>query len=106
MCKNTFAEGGELDEREIEQYIMNPTNDRFVQKMSRYLLFFRMANMFEWEVNPNNEISYQVINKTKAVHTSEGSTKTIASKNVFKGNVRVELICNYHTNNGGWYTIG
>lgn len=106
FCKRFFTEGKELNEREIEQYTMNPTIDRYIKKMSRYLLYFRMGNTFEWELNEFNGEAYDIINKNRAVHKLECSTRSIASKNVFKGNVRVELICSYQTNKCGWFTFG
>jgi hypothetical protein len=93
-----------LNEKEIEQYVMNPTNDEFIQKMNRYLLYFRMGNNFEWEIIPENKDHFDVVNKTKVVHKEKAIITSIASKNVFKGNMKVELICSFLSFKVGHFT--
>ena len=94
-----------MDERDIEQYVMDPRNDQFLKKMSRYFLYFRLGNRMEWASNEKNREHFDIVKK-KVIKKNKSTTSTIASKNVFKGDVKVELICSYQTNKAGWFTFG
>eukprot|EP01091_Cochliopodium_minus_P001046 TRINITY_DN1091_c0_g1_i1.p1 TRINITY_DN1091_c0_g1~~TRINITY_DN1091_c0_g1_i1.p1 ORF type:complete len:336 (-),score=96.05 TRINITY_DN1091_c0_g1_i1:63-1070(-) len=100
--------GEKVKEREVEQYVMNPTIDKYEKKMGRYLLYFKHCNLFEWDPTNNGDV-YQIVNKSKAIYNMngfDGSNKTLASKNIFKGKQKIELICSYRTNKSAWMTYG
>ena len=103
LCKEIFTEGKELNEREVEQCVMNPTNDQYDQKMSRYLLYLKYASFFEWDSNINKD--HFVIQKNRVIYTGDNVTRTAASKTVYKDK-NVEFIVRYHTNKNAWFTFG
>eukprot|EP01091_Cochliopodium_minus_P006089 TRINITY_DN1596_c0_g1_i2.p1 TRINITY_DN1596_c0_g1~~TRINITY_DN1596_c0_g1_i2.p1 ORF type:complete len:175 (-),score=50.77 TRINITY_DN1596_c0_g1_i2:90-614(-) len=82
-------EGLPVDERIVEQFVMNPMLDKFEQKMTRYLLYFKNLNNFEWD---STFLKYQIVNKKKAIYLVENTTSSIPSKYIFKGQRKFELI--------------
>ena len=95
----------EINEKDVEQYVMNPMNDKFEQKMSRYLLYLKYGCIFEWDTTINQDF-FDFVGRKKVVYREIEYTRTVASKTIFKGNQNVELICSYQTNKSGWYTFG
>eukprot|EP01091_Cochliopodium_minus_P003002 TRINITY_DN12839_c0_g1_i1.p1 TRINITY_DN12839_c0_g1~~TRINITY_DN12839_c0_g1_i1.p1 ORF type:complete len:205 (-),score=30.90 TRINITY_DN12839_c0_g1_i1:219-812(-) len=104
LCKKQFSQIN-LTEREVEQVVMNPTNDKYEQKMSRYFLYYKLGFQFEWDIS-NNTDKYEIFKKMKAIYKSNNATRTIASKTIFKGPKKYLLNCSYQTNKGGWFTFG
>eukprot|EP01091_Cochliopodium_minus_P006561 TRINITY_DN1650_c0_g3_i2.p1 TRINITY_DN1650_c0_g3~~TRINITY_DN1650_c0_g3_i2.p1 ORF type:complete len:294 (-),score=75.08 TRINITY_DN1650_c0_g3_i2:156-1037(-) len=99
----TKQEGEKVNERDVEQYVMNPTIDKFEKKMNRYLLYFKHSNLFEWDPKYKEDV-FEIYNKRKVVYERRSQNPetnviwSIASKNVFKcNNKKVELTCSFKT---------
>eukprot|EP01091_Cochliopodium_minus_P006560 TRINITY_DN1650_c0_g3_i1.p1 TRINITY_DN1650_c0_g3~~TRINITY_DN1650_c0_g3_i1.p1 ORF type:complete len:294 (-),score=77.69 TRINITY_DN1650_c0_g3_i1:156-1037(-) len=111
LCINQ-QEGEKVEESDVEQYVMNPTIDKFEKKMNRYLLYFKHSNLFEWDPKYKEDV-FEIHNKRKVVYERRSqkqgtiNTWSIASKNVFKSNhKKVELICSFYAQHPTCTTFG